>query len=275
MIKRILVALSGTPYTASAIQHALQLARTHDASVTGVTAFDTERLSDVGPIPIGGGSAAHHLAEHRITLTAERIEEVIVEFEQKAKDAGVDVSVHRETGDALDELASLWRYHDLTVFGLRGLFEYGVVHNPDDLIIKMMTRGVRPIITVAEQHRTIGRVLIAYNGSMESAKAMKRYMQMQLWPGAHVKVACFGFDDDKAGPLLADAEAYCAAHGVKIETESVEGYPQEGLLKHAHHWNADLVVMGATARSKLAKWMLGETALDAMRHSNVPLYLSQ
>jgi len=37
MIKRILVALSGTPYTKAAAQHALELANQHKATLTGVT----------------------------------------------------------------------------------------------------------------------------------------------------------------------------------------------------------------------------------------------
>ena len=59
MIKRILVALSGTPYSASATQHALQLAEAHGAEVTGVTLVNHDALDAREPVPIGGGAAAH------------------------------------------------------------------------------------------------------------------------------------------------------------------------------------------------------------------------
>ena len=42
MIKRILVALSGTTCTTSAIRHAVELAKEHDAELTGVTIFDPD-----------------------------------------------------------------------------------------------------------------------------------------------------------------------------------------------------------------------------------------
>ena len=45
MIKRILVALSGTPYTESAVKHALALAETHESDVTGVTIMDSARIA--------------------------------------------------------------------------------------------------------------------------------------------------------------------------------------------------------------------------------------
>jgi nucleotide-binding universal stress UspA family protein len=275
MVKRILVALSGTPFTGSAIEHAIELARRHDAEVTGVTIIDAARLEDVGPIPLGGATAAHDLAEHRREITRQRIDEVVADFESSCRGGGVTHGVVRETGDPFEELISLWRYHDLTVIGLRGLFEYGVVHNPDDLIVRMISRGVRPILAVAEQHRAIKRVLVAYNGSLESAKAMKRFVQAQLWPDVAIKIACFGFEDDDAQSLLPAAASYCRAHGFEPEVENVESDPKEGLLKHAEDWGADLVVMGATSRSKIARFILGDTALHAMQHAKIPLYLTQ
>ena len=71
MIKRILVALSGTPYTPVAVEHALELAATHGAEITGVTVTDLQRLANVGPVPVGAGAAAHSLTEHRILVTEE------------------------------------------------------------------------------------------------------------------------------------------------------------------------------------------------------------
>lgn len=275
MIKRILVALSGTPFTPSAIRHATELAREHEAEVTGVTVVDPERLADVGPVPLGGGAAAHTLAEHRLKTTQEHIETQIAGFEAECKEAGIRHRVIRETGDALDELTACWRYHDLTVFGLRGLFEYGVVDNPDDLLIRLIARGVRPILAVAETHRPIRRVLMAYNGSMESATAMKRFVQMRLWPSTKLKVVTFDMPGDEADALLADAADYCRAHGEDVETEHLPGHPRDDLLPHAAAWNADLIVMGSTARSRLAQKLLGDTATKAIKESEVPLFLAQ
>jgi nucleotide-binding universal stress UspA family protein len=275
MVRRILVALSGTPLTPIAVEQAVELAQRHQAAVTGVTVVDLARLADVGPIPLGGGAAAHSLAAHRVEITQERVEQEIANFEKACRNASISYIVDRETGDPFDRLLELWRYHDLTIIGLRGLFEYGVVHNPDDQVIRLIARGVRPIIAVSGEHRPVNRVLIAYNGSMESAMAMKRFAQMRLWPDVTVKIACFGFDDDKALPLLADATAYLRAHGLEPEAESLPGYPKEGLLKHAAEWKADMVVMGSTSRSRIMKLVMGETALEALMHAGEPLFLSQ
>lgn len=275
MIKRILVALSGTPFTASAIRQAVELARHHDAAVTGVTVVDLKRLEDLGPVPIGGGASASSLAKVRVNVTREHVEEEIARFEKACRDEDIQFVTDRETGDAFDRLVELWRYHDITIIGLRGLFEYGVVHNPNDQVIRLIRHGVRPVIAVAEEHHHVSRVLIAYNGSMESAMSMKRFAQMNIWPDVKVKVACFGFDDPRAMPLLTDATAYLRAHGYDPEAESIAEGPKEGLLKHVAEWKADLVVMGATSRSRIMKLVMGETAQEALMNAGIPLLISQ
>lgn len=274
MTKRILVALSGTAFTPAAIHHAVDLAKLHDAEVTGVTLVDLGRLANVGPVPMGGGAAAHQIIEHRLAVTEERIKATIDRFEQACSEDNIPHNVVKETGDPFSQLIARWRYHDITILGMRGLFEYGVVHNPDDQVMRLIGRGVRPIITVAEEFRMIRRVLIAYNGSMESAKTMKHFAQMRLWPDMKLKIVYF--NRDKACPsLLRDAESYCAAHGYDVESEHIAADPTESMLDHAEQWKADLIALGSTARARLFRYVMGDTALHLIRHAHVPLFMAQ
>lgn len=273
--KRILVSLSGSPYTRAAIDHAIELAKRHDADLTGVTVVDSDRLARVGPIPIGGGAAASDLTRYREEISAERVEQCIAQFQDECRQASLACSVVRETGDALNELISLWRYHDLTIMGLRGLFEYGVVHNPDDVLIRLVTRGIRPILAVSDAFRPIKRVLIAYNGSLEAAKAMKRFAQMQLWVQPAVRVVCYQQQADDAARLLSDAANYLSAHGIDAEYEASDVDPRDGIIQDIDAKGIDLVVIGSTARSWIARQVLGDTVLYAIRHAAIPLFLAR
>ena len=89
MIKRILVGLGGTDYTVSAIRQAVALATAHDAEITGVSVIDENRLTNVGPVPIGGGTYAHDLAEHRLAKAKERVEWAVREFTKACSASGV------------------------------------------------------------------------------------------------------------------------------------------------------------------------------------------
>lgn len=275
MLKRVLLALSGSECTPIAVRRAVELAVRHGASITAVTVIDIERLGAVGPVPLGGGSAARNLARHRVAVTQEHVEEEIARFEQACRDASVYYVVDRETGDPFELLLGLWRYHDLTIIGMRGLFEYGVVHNPDDQVLKLIRRGVRPIIGVSSEFHEVTRVMVAYDGSPAAAVAIKRFAQLQMWPEAAVKIVCFAFEEAKATSLLTDASEYLRAHGYQPEAESMPGRPKAGLVAHAKEWDADLVVMGATYRSRIAKLFLGPTPLEVLMHAGLPLFLSQ
>lgn len=274
MIKRILVALSGTPFTHTAIHHAVELARTHHAKVCGVTVTDINRLEDIGPVPVGGGAAAHDLTEHRMASAKESMQVSIDDFHAQCSEAGAASVLHMEEGDSLDQFMQLSRYNDLIVVGLRGLFEYGVVHNSRDLVLKAISKGLRPLLAVTEEPREINKVIIAYNGSMEAAKTMKHFARLHLWPNAEIRVICIGKNDD-ADQLLADAVDYLEEYGYTVDSEHRIGDAARVLLPAADEWGADLIVMGSTSRKKLGRLIWGDTALAVLEHSTVPVFLSQ
>lgn len=273
-IKRILVALSGTPFTESAIRHAVDLAERHGAEVTGVTDIDLAKVANVGPVPMGAGAAAHDLVEHRLKLAEEHVEASIRKFEAACAEAGVVGRVARESGDPFEKLTALSRYHDLVVAGLRGLFEYGVVREPDDLLTRVAAKGVRPMLAVAKAYREVRRVLVAYDGSMEASKSQRRFMQMGLWPDIKLGIVCFD-DKDDGERLLADAAEYCALWGHEPQTHLEDGSPRDRLLPFAGEWKADLLVMGTTSRLRLLQHLLGDTVLHCLREAEIPLFVTR
>ena len=154
MIKRILVGLGGTVFTSVAIRRAVELAQVNKSHLTGVTVIDEERLRRVGPVPLGAGEAAHDLREHRLQVSQQRIMEAISEFENACSSGGVTYSLCREKGDPFELMVSRARYHDLVVFGLRSIFDYGILgdedYNPSDILCRLVCAGVRPIIAVSK-----------------------------------------------------------------------------------------------------------------------------
>lgn len=277
MIKRILVGLGGTPYTAAEIERSVELAKAHGAQLTGVTVFDAERLRDIGPVPMGIGASAvaEEVREERMRKAKAAIEESIAEFAAACERAGIQHETHTETGDELALLESLSRYHDLVVLGLRGIFEYGVMPAPHDALVRLISAGVRPILAVAEQHQPIQRVLVAYSGSIESAKTMKRFVQMRLWENIAMRIVVFDGAHGDAQTLLADAAGYCRAHGYDPEIDYVHETPEKHLLPYAGQWNADLIVAGNSAKSLLRRKLFGETALTLFREADRTLFLGQ
>ncbi|NBS31364.1 MAG: universal stress protein [Planctomycetia bacterium] len=70
-------------------------------------------------------------------------------------------------------------------------------------------------------------------------------------------------------------QGYFEAHGRSIETDFVAGDPSHELVPYAQNWGADLIVAGNSAKNLLLRKLFGETALQLLRESPLPLYLAQ
>ncbi|MFU8768625.1 MAG: universal stress protein [Desulfotignum sp.] len=276
MIKRILVGLGGTPFTAAATRWATELGDLHQAQLTGVTIVNTKKLENVGPVPAGAEMYAQRMREKKIQVTREATEQAIAVFKEHCSDQEVVCRrIQYEQGDTFEAMIDEARFNDLIVFGLRSIFEYGFVTDPDKAILKLLRQGVRPILAVAETYRPINTVVVALSGSMESARATRDFLQLNPWPGAAIRLVHFTKHKDLDPFLLEKAADYCQAHGFDVNTDLLEGSPRSDLLPYAQDHGADLIVMGNSSQNIIQRSLLGDTVLETIQSADIPLFLSQ
>jgi nucleotide-binding universal stress UspA family protein len=276
MIKRILVGLGGTPFTAVATRTATELGDLHQAQLTGVTIVDTGELEKVGPVPAGADAYAQRMREKKIKVTREGTEHAISLFKEDCnKQKVVCRRIQYEEGDTFEAMIAEARFNDLTIFGLRSIFEYGFVADPDKAIVKLLRQGVRPILAVAETYRPIKTVLIACSGSMESARATRDFLRLNPWPGASLRMVHYRQPKEPDPFLLNKAADYCRAYGYDVETDLLDGNPHTELLSYAGAHHADLIVMGNSSRNIIKRSLLGDTVLELIHSAEIPLFLSQ
>jgi nucleotide-binding universal stress UspA family protein len=276
MIKRILVGLGDVQHSANAVRQAIDLCQRHDAELTAVTVVDHRGLDNVGPVPIGGGAAAQELRDYRYKLTRDVIERAVSQCEDECNDAGIRFRLVYEEGKPLDTICHAARYHDLMILGNdENLFDHGVIDEPSDELVRLVHEGVRPILALPRTTTRFERALIAYSGSMESAKTMKHFVQMRLWPDIKIRISMFGRSEEKAEAELAEAAKYCNAHGLEVDTEYAPGSPKELLLPFADKWEADVLVVGNSAKNLLLRKLFGETALHVIRQADRAVFMSQ
>lgn len=277
MVKRILVGL-GTSLTAGSVaQHAIEIARDSGAHLSGLAVTDPLRLDWTGPKPMGVGveEVAADLRRQRHARVAAEIAAAREQFAARCVAAGISHEIDEEVGDPFEIAVDLVRYHDLCVFGLRGLFEHGVVPEPRDALERLVADGVRPILAVPDTYRPVRRVLIAYSGSLESAKTFKHFVQSGIYPEAAIRVVCWSDDVAAAQRRVERAAGFVRAHGREVDTDTVTGDPQRDLLPYALEWKADLIVAGNSAKNLILRRLFGETVLHLIRESPLPLFLAQ
>ena len=68
---------------------------------------------------------------------------------------------------------------------------------------------------------------------------------------------------------------YCQDHGITVETHYSPNPANSEQLSYAHQWEADLMVVGNSARNLLMRKLFGETALHVMRHADRAIFMAQ
>jgi len=278
MLKRILVGISGAPGTEANIAWVLDLAKRHGASVTVLSVIDRDQLRKVGPVPLGASYYADRLGQDRIEHSMAAAEMAVEKFSAACSAAAVPLRVMREEGDPFEHLVKAWRYSDLCLLGARGWFDHGLIPEPENSLLRLIAQGMRPLLALPDTVRAVKRVLIAYNGSLESAKAMKQFLQAPLWQAAETHVVCMGAPKtgEDAGLLLAGAADYARDHGCEphVSNPPCAAAPWQALLAHAAEISADLIVLGSSYRKVLLSQRFGRNAINLIRAAELPLFLS-
>jgi nucleotide-binding universal stress UspA family protein len=119
------------------------------------------------------------------------------------------------------------------------------------------------------------RVLLAWNGSRESARAA--HDALPFLQRAE-NVVLFAADPEAAaGASATDAAAHLAAHGAKVELRRAtvgDDGAGRAILDAAAQTGADLVVMGAYGHTRLREWVFGGATRTLLQAMTVPVLLS-
>ncbi|MDA0656153.1 MAG: universal stress protein, partial [Proteobacteria bacterium] len=167
-----------------------------------------------------------------------------------------------------------WRYADLVMLGLHSWFKHDVLEKPGDVLLKLLMKGVRPIIAVPEDVYTVQKILIAYSGSPESAFAMKRFVHLNMWENMELHIATFGKSSILAEQLLSEADAYCRDYGFTPTLEAVTESAIEGMDAYADKIGADLIALGSGYNSALFKSSFSSVTIELIKNSTRPLFMS-
>jgi len=153
-----------------------------------------------------------------------------------------------------------------------------LIPEPENALLRLVAQGMRPLLAVPNTVHTVRRILIAYNGSLESAKTMKQFIQAPLWQGVETYVVCMGAPKtgEDAGVLLADAVDYARDHGCELHISNPPcvAAPWQALLAHAAEVKADLIVLGSSYRKVLLSQRFGRNAINLIQTAELPLFLS-
>lgn len=273
MLKRILVDLSDTRRTGGIVRQATDLASRHQAELTVVVEPpESETVSPGRMQVIAAAGWARELHRQKLVESRAKVGEALEDLRRLCGIKGVPYTIIEQDADPFRLIIGLFRFHDLFVCGTDASFDSTCLEPGSEELIRLVEEGVRPLLAVSDDYRPVRKSLIAMSAAIDSSRTLKHYIQFNAWPGAAVKIVTFDTESDPEG-LLNDAVDYARKHGIEAEQEILQGPMSQELLPHAVECNADLVALGNTDHSRLARWFFGGAVTEIIRESDRQLFL--
>ena len=279
MIKRILVALDPDSDTLVATRYAVEIARQHTAEVTALAVID---MGNIEAEMRGGGIGSMYYGEKlRSQLTTEtraKARELLEQFERNVEGSGVRFAERIEEGVPFQRIVEDMKYHDLLILGKDPHFFYSHPKSQTNTLARVVEQTVSPTLVVGDAYEEVRRVLIAYDGSNASARAMRQFVIQQPF-GQNLRVEIINVHDNREADsrlLLELAKSYVAAYGFSAETHSISSNDSaREIITYARQFNASIVVAGAHSVSKLKAFMFGSSTETLLKEFPALLFLDQ
>lgn len=277
-LRDILVHLDATAVGRARLALAAELARRHEAHLTGLFVIDV-------PLPViaagdGGGAALAALMDRMREDALAAAATVEAAFRDRLRRDGLAGEWRLAEGSAPALVTMHARYADLAVLGQQD--PDGDQPDAGAIVEAVLFSSGRPVLVVpyAGRFETLGqRVLIGWNASGEAARAVNDALPLIAAAETATVLAVNprGGVDGHGEEPGADIARHLARHGVAVRVEHTDsGGLREGdvLLNRAAELSADLLVIGAYGHSRLREMVLGGVTRTLLQQMTLPVLMA-
>lgn len=278
MYKDLLVAIDASNSNAKRVDYAINLAKRFDAHLTGLYLIPKY-------VPPASTSAGIYItADIQGNLDRhekEQADAAIVSFKEAADREGIACDTRTDRGfqDDFGRMLSVHgRYADAVIVGQPADDQTSATLDTGDVVL---ASGAPVIIVpyIGKPKTTAERVMVAWNASRESARAVRDAMPL-LEKANAVDVVCFQpkpTEDGHGDMPGADIAHHLTRHGIQVEVEIIESKDIDvgnALLSHVADRGSDLLVMGGYGHSRLREFVLGGATRTILRSMTVPVLMT-
>jgi nucleotide-binding universal stress UspA family protein len=276
MLKSMLVGLDGSPYSASAIDLGICWAKRHDALLVGVGIIDEPGITRPEAVPLGAAAFKRERDLALLADTRRKVERFLERFTLQCAEAGVAFKILEDVGQPAHEIALESQRYDLILLGRKTFFQFETVEGQDQTLFQVLKQSPRPVVTVPSAplaHE--GGVLVAYDGSLQAARALQVFVNLGLATGQSIDVLSIGPSSTQPARLAERALDFLRLHDVNARAVplALDEAPGEVLLDYARRHNPAMVVMGVYGQPTWKEFFFGSVTRTMLKLSPAPLFL--
>jgi nucleotide-binding universal stress UspA family protein len=279
MFRSILLPLADGVPLAAAQEYAFWLAREGGSRIHGLAVIDVKAYE----LPVLGTAdgfmpsvVAPPLAESRQLLEelTAGAQERVAAFSRECAARGVPASTDVKTGVPGEVVCREAIAHDIVVMARSGYRRPAGEERVDPIVESVIRSSIRPVLVAGSTFREVHHILVAYDGSVHSARSLAVAVEFGARPGTRTTLVNIAQSQEAGQETLLPAEAFLYHHGVTPEKRVVIGSKASelicGLLAIA---GADLLVMGAYGHASIREMIVGSTTARVLSHCGSPVVL--
>lgn len=272
--RTIVIHADRAPNSEARFSLAAELALREGAHLVGAATTGVPRYMRAGGLFEGSGVIVGEYLEH----AARRADLALAQFEEIAGRLGVASREQRRLeDDAYAGLCLQARYADLLVLGQadpNDRNEGGLLLDLPEYVVLNCGKPVLLVPRGGHVGSTLQRPLVAWNGSLEAAKAVTAALPL-LRRASQATLVVFGDAAGHGEQPGADIALYLARHDIKVE---VVHRPQpvdagRAILSLASDLGSDLLVMGAYGHSRFREMLLGGATRTILASATLPVLM--
>jgi hypothetical protein len=270
MLTSVLAYLPNSRRPETTIDYSIALAKRTAARVRGLAIVDTRAAEAACQCE----SAVYaDLVCRQLGESARGGDRACRSLTQACLEAELDFDVRRVQGDPRRLLPREAQFHDLVVACLddgRGDDE-GPPTTFNDLAQFAQLSG-QPALIVRPGQQPAQRVLLLYDGSASSGRAIRSFLDLGILPEADCRLQVVGPSESVARDSYRDMADYCAARRPGLELGWTVGPVHRVAPRFAERWQADLAVLGLMRGPRYLRRFWGAPEALLRANSKCALY---
>ena len=278
---RILIGLDAPKHGAVVAELGIRWAQRSGATLVGLGIVDEPGIRAIEPAwPVGGTPGVDPVYymgyEARLAVVHRQVEQLLEQFAARCAQAGVAHVEVKAVGSPHELIAAEAQSCDLVLLARGSHFHFTSRDDDADEILKKVLKDVpRPIVVVPATPFPDGPIVIAYDGSLQAARALAAFQTTGLGESREVHIVSVDPSAAVAAEHAERAREFLSHHQIEAVPVVLESSapPAKVILEQIGRLNAGLLVMGAYGQPGLREFFLGSVTRTLLQETPVPLLL--
>jgi len=277
MFKTILVPIDSSDASLVAVDYAIDLSRSFDSEIVGISIIDIKKLTgpfmrDLGT-SIGGMVPYGDFQQNVRQFLEDTAKAALDELEGKCNSAGISFTRTTKEGVISKEIVESAKRCNMISMGMAGEHAFWRDAFLGSNLESVVRQTHKPVLVTPEKYKKITKILVAYDTSSFSAKALTAGADIAEQMKTPLTVITVS-DDKKAGEdILSQADETLKDCKITYDKALKDGETVGAILKHCKEGSYDLLAMGAYGHSKIRELIIGNTTVQIMRKVNCAVLL--